>query len=267
MDRIAYATRALFWQLRKDLPARLTAAAPTPPAPIIVPPGPYTIAVGETGLELQGQAITLTAGAARTAAQVAGEINAAVPGLAVTDAEGGLVLTDSDAPTAEAPGYIKVGDGTANDVFGFRKGASDACCIAISDPAPVVLQRPLYLAEDLDGPVLFLERDLREACQVPLGLEAANVTIPLGLIIPGHHGQAEATHAAAAALAEEIANVLRAGDGRAEYLIGGDTYGEAIEKAEPGQIAVAVSQRGPKGSRVPYGIAQVPIEVRLYADL
>lgn len=266
MDRATYATQALLWSLRRDLPAALTAADVTRRAKVVCPPGPYTIPAAGT-LIINGTTIALTAGS-RTATQVAAEINASIPALASVDASLGLVLTGAAAPTATAPSTITVYDGTANEALGLQAGDSDRIVQAIGTPRVRFFERQLALLDDWDGPVVAFEREVRDTSQVPLRLDAAIINIALLAVVPGFPDCAAAAHEAVSAFAQALAGVIRTGDGRAssnaENLIGGETYGSLIEKAEVGPVAVSYAERGNKTTHIPYGVAQIPIEVRLY---
>lgn len=266
MDRSSYAIRALLWSLRRDLPAALALADTTRRATVICPPGPYVIPALGTVI-LNGTTVSLTAGS-RTAAQVAAQINAAITGLASVDTSLGLVLASATAPTATAPSFVEVGNGTANEVLGLVAGDSDRVVQAIGSPRVRFFERQLGLLDDWDGPVVAFEREIRDAPQTPLRLNAAIINISLLAVVPGFADCASAAHEAISAFAQVLAGVIRAGDGRAasnaEYLVGGETYGSLIEKAEVGPVSVSYTERGNKVTRLPYGVAQIPIEVRLY---
>lgn len=110
----AIAAEALREWLLLQLPARVAAANLVRAAVLKAAwAGPYTIADGAQ-LKIQrvwnsavSIMVALTAGS-RTAAQVASDINAVLPGLATVDSAERLVLTSPTAPVAGTPSYLEV---------------------------------------------------------------------------------------------------------------------------------------------------------------
>ena len=264
-DRITYAQRALFWSLRRSLPAALVALDVSRRARVVCPPGPYTIPAAGT-LILDGVTIALTAGS-RTAAQLVTEINAAVAPAtpASADASAGLVLVSAAAPTEADPAEIVIGDGTANEALGLMAGDSDSLVLALGSTRPRLLERELEWPGHYDAPTIGIDGVVRDVSAVPLRQDEAIISIALACLVPGAAGYHEAARERTQAVCSAIADVIRAGDGRAPYLIGGETYGADIVKCEPGDPSIRMGSLGRQQAALPFGLATLPVTVRVYA--
>lgn len=137
------------WLLWK-LPAACVSVNAERAASLVAPvPGDYTVPVGAvlkvSVTEKAGAtfSVSLTSGT-RTAAQVASDINGAVPGLASVDTDGRLVLTSTSAPSYDAStlaptnSIIAIGSDTtgANRALGFEPGGQWAVTSPLVPPAP-----------------------------------------------------------------------------------------------------------------------------------
>lgn len=262
-DRITYAQRALFWSLRRSLPAALAALDTSRRAKVICPPGPYTIPAAGT-VVLDGTTVALTAGS-RTATQVAAEINASIAALASVDASSGLVLTSAVAPTEDDPACITVGAGTANEALGLMAGDSDSVVLALGSTRPRLLERELEWPAAYDAPTIGIDGVVRDVSVSPLRQDEAIVSIALACLVPGVAGYHESARERTQAVVAAVADVIRAGDGRAGYLVGGEVYGDSIIKAEPGDPSIRMGSIGRQQAALPFGLATLPVTVRVYA--
>lgn len=262
-DRITYAQRALFWSLRRSLATALATLDTTRRARVICPPGPYTIPSSGTVI-VNGTTIALTAGS-RTAAQVAAEVNASLPGVASADASSGLVLASTGAPTEADPAEVIIGDGTANAALGLVAGDSDSVICALGSTRPRLLERELEWPGHYDAPTVGIDGIVRDVSVAPLRQDEAIVSIALACLVPGVAGYHEAARERTQAFVAAVADVIRVGDGRAGYLVGGEVYGDQIIKAEPGDPSIRMGSLGRQQAALPFGLATLPVTVRVYA--
>jgi hypothetical protein len=139
------AARSVREHLLASLPAKVAEVNATRAAVLMAAvAGPYLISadqklyVSVTGQDDSPVTVSLTAGAARTAAQVAADVNATpgLVGVGTSDALGRLVLTSTTAPTS-GTSYVGVsaGDGAANSVFGWDEGGDGVTRAMLTAPS------------------------------------------------------------------------------------------------------------------------------------
>lgn len=112
------------------LPARVAAVNATRAAVLTAPwAGPYVIPIGAVlGVGAVPLYISLNPDlyVERTAADLADDINAWVPGIASADADGRLVLTDLSTPEPGAPSVMAIGVDNGGEVDGAPTGSNAA---------------------------------------------------------------------------------------------------------------------------------------------
>lgn len=131
------------WLLEK-LPARVTTINAARAARLRAPiAGPYTVPVGASlqfsATEVEPSSWTavspFTSGS-HTAAEIAAEFNADIPGVASADSDGHLVLTSTTAPTLGTDSLIALGEDATGMMaaLGFDAGGERAVTSAIAAP-------------------------------------------------------------------------------------------------------------------------------------
>lgn len=277
-DHVEYAVRALFRTLRDELPAALAAADAANRALVIGGVGPYEIVAGVNDrLALKGSGasateVVLTAGAARTGAQLAADVNAGagVTGLlAAGDAEGRFTVQSTVAPTGTAASRVRVEPASAADAaetLGLTARASDSVVLALA-------AKPITFLEDRDfgdgdggrGPYVAVEQ-VREQVVQPLRTDTFKVTVRLHVIFPGPSQEQAATLKATKRFVAELMKVVQTGDGRAPYNVGGNVYGDAAMICRPTamQMQTTVWTIGSDAVSLPVGRAHPEFEIEVY---
>lgn len=269
-----YAVEALFQTLRDHLPSALLTADAARRARVVAKKGPYNIVAGTgdvlnvKGTGASATAKALTAGAARTAAQVAADINGGggVPGvLASADADGRLVLTSTAAPTSAQVAQVRVEKGTAEEALGLAHRWRDSVIAALGTPAPRFVERDIAHEDQVTGPAVFLEQ-LRSVPVQPLRTELHRVAVRLHVLYPGPIGEFSATLEGVTAFARELLKVPAAGDGRGLLMIGGTALGAQIVICEPRgmQVQPIVWSIGNGPAALPIGRAFPEFEIEVY---
>jgi hypothetical protein len=144
-----------------SLPAALAARDAARFATLRLRAGPYDLGDGGD-LHVNGEVFTLTGGS-RTATQVATELAAAASFAASVEAESSvsrLVLTADDAPAADAPSAIVIGEASTLEVvqgLGLKRDQREVE-LACSDPEPVLSPgQPEGIVRLNGAPLIFCE--------------------------------------------------------------------------------------------------------------
>jgi hypothetical protein len=267
VDRVTYAKRALFVHLRDYLPDALATLDASRQAVVVCGPQNYTITSGDT-LYVNDGGFTLTAGT-RTAAQVATDLAAATDFTASADSDGHLVLTADDTPTQAVPSALRIGAGTANEALGLQEKVSDRILLALSDPAPQLYERAWMNGDDIGpGLTVYVMREL-EAPVVPHRTDIYTVSLrcELGFVGPAGASDAKtATLEALRAAAFAVLDVVKDGDGRGEFAVGGTVYGANVINCfpRPTNVEPAVGSLGDPSRGVTLARANLEFEVQVW---
>lgn len=276
----ALAASALREWLLLSLPAQVATVNAARAAVLKAPvAGPYTIpasAVLNVSIVDRGgadTAISLTSGS-RTAAQIAAEVNAAVPSLASADDDGRLVLTSTSAPVAGTPSVVAVGPDTtgANAALGWDVSGEWAIHSALVAPVPKGVCDGLPLQGYFDpsasgaGRILITIGD-REA--VPTGAnirrDEYDVTLDVGIFRTEPLQQVHQTREAIQAALQCVRDVLFTDTGRA--LGAGGPGGVVVTLERSCRVAGRAFQfRGADGSAVSpiFDAANMKLLVRVF---
>lgn len=263
------AIESLFLTMQDKLPAILVARDAARFAVRRCPLGPYTFTTG-TVLTVNGESFTLTENLSgpNTAAFVAAQITGiSFTCSAETDgSDSRLVFTANTAPTRETPSVLRFeGGDAAMTAFGLRAGGpSDAVEEALSDPLPlysegepgdvVMVDRPLVFCSEVVS-AQYSKGLVRQRMQtVEVTLE---VWIPGSMNLPPH-----ATLNKAFEFERALAVMLRTGDSRAGFFVGGSTVGARIVQAKLRDLAVRtqVLQFRDGGATIPVAVCRPVVE-------
>lgn len=267
------AVEALFLTLADKLPAVLVARDALRSAVRRSKLGPFTIPANAV-ITINGEQVALTAGS-RTAAQVVADIAAAPPdywtATVETDGSGSRLLFalaggHEGGPTRENPSVLRFeGEEATLAALGLRPIISDVAEECVSDPLPtlsegepgeiVQIDRPLiFCSESVSGP--YRNGSLRQRLHV--------VTITLECWLPGSPNlPVAATLNKAFEMERAICAVLRTGDSRAPFYVGGSTVGAHVVQAKPVAMTARtqVFQFRGAGATIPVAVCRPAIEV------
>lgn len=260
------ALEALFLTLRDGLPAQLAARDAVRQAVVRCPLGPYTLTSGT--LTVNGEEFTITTGA-RTAAQVAADLAAAVSFTAAAETDGAgsrLKLTATAAPAASAPSRVVPSAGGALAGLGLVANESRVVRFSLAARPPKLYEHDRGLG-NVTGPVIFVRDDITAIAHGSPKTKVYDVSIPLAIWVPGTPVEEDATLDHVRELDRAILAVLRAGDSRAPHLVGGATAGAGILGAHPETLSVVPRAWGFNGTggATLVGVVQTAIRVQVYS--
>jgi hypothetical protein len=213
------------WLLRK-LPGRVTivnaARAAVLKAPLV---GPYTVPANaklfhsSSDVESFTEVTPFTAGS-RTAAQVAAEFNADVPGVASADSDGRLVFTAATAPSLGTDSMVALAAGPTNDApdsnaaamlqaLGFDAGGERAVTTAIEAPGVKEVMDGMPMQPDSNGSRFWVVLgDNASVPDDPMRRDMYTVSVNVGLCVPvpsnSQHRNREHIRAALRAVRESL---------------------------------------------------------------
>lgn len=215
------------WLLRK-LPGRVTtvnaARAAVLKAPLV---GPYTVPANaklfhsSSDVETFTEVTPFTAGS-RTAAEIAAEFNADVPGVASADSDGRLVFTAATAPSLGTDSMVALGDRAtastadpdANAVamlqaLGFDAGGERAVTTAIEAPGVKEVMDGIPMQPDSNGSRFWVVLgDNASVPDDPMRRDMYTVSVNVGLCVPvpsnSQHRNREHIRAALRAVRESL---------------------------------------------------------------
>jgi hypothetical protein len=269
----ALAVEALAAWLRLKLPAKVAEVNATRAAVLTTPiAGPFNVpngAIAKVSFTAKGAAtysVALAAGAARTAAQVASELNTAIgSSVAAADADGRLVYTSPTAPTDGTPSIVSLGEDStgANTALGFDAGGEYVINTALVAPGHrgVMDGWPQQLDA---GRSFFVVIGKRTAAPVDRSAgerrDEQVVTLDLTLFRPAVQQENHRSREHISACAQCVREVLKTDAG---LQLGRASTGDIV-KVEVGQVAVEAMRFQPLQKGKPFGPALDSATMRLY---
>lgn len=137
--------------------------------------------------------------------------------------------------------------------------------LPLSTPDTQFFTRPLIGTDsDVTTPIVTLERkSARQGQRYTTG--EVLVSLRLGVFFPGPAGDETATHEAVSALAAAVYDVVRSGDGRGAYMVGGaDATALSVCRPRPYQVEPRTKMLDRRGSSFPFGIAYPEFEIQVW---